>query len=447
MVGRGRCVLCVTVLLSVLACGNDAPGSGQETARVEDGIWRTSIGDGPVTVIVLHGGPGVPHRYLRPEWDELVGDARLLFYDQRGCGQSERTDSVTWERLADDLDVLVGAAGDHGPVALAGSSWGSILAVLYAYRHPGRVSSLVLSGVPGGLEWQLPGSRSSGTEFPFAEGGDSVVEPRVAVVTAADVAVPEIPSVWDSAEVVADSSFVVPELAARMGMACPRVRFAVSRSVRETAPPLDSLRRVDLPVLVLRGTEPTVVGDGAATLACRLPGARVVSIDGAGHDPWFERPTAFFSSVRAFLRDPDRPVAGAETVGTCPEPANEPPAVAIVPPPVSSAAGDGPSYLPRDVEPRLRNGDRIGELLRLRYPVRLREAGIGGRVTLWLYVDDAGTVVDRRIQRSSGHEALDRVATELVDSMRFTPATNGGAPVPVWIAQAIDFVPRDGAEP
>ena len=44
------------------------------------------------TVIVIHGGPGVTHNYLLPEWNQLGNYARLVFYDQRGNGGSQEAD-------------------------------------------------------------------------------------------------------------------------------------------------------------------------------------------------------------------------------------------------------------------------------------------------------------------------------------------------------------------
>jgi proline iminopeptidase len=48
--------------------------------------WQ--VGTKSETIIVLHGGPAVQHAYLRPEFDELQEMAKVIYYDQRGCGQS-----------------------------------------------------------------------------------------------------------------------------------------------------------------------------------------------------------------------------------------------------------------------------------------------------------------------------------------------------------------------
>jgi pimeloyl-ACP methyl ester carboxylesterase len=111
-------------------------------------IHVVEVGSGPTTVIVLHGGPGLGHQYLRPEWDILGGHYRVVYYDQRGCGQSTRRGPYRWEQHVTDLHSLVLRYKAHGPVVLAGSSWGSWLALLYAWSHPHEVDALVLSGMP-----------------------------------------------------------------------------------------------------------------------------------------------------------------------------------------------------------------------------------------------------------------------------------------------------------
>src|SRR5258708_4575062 len=63
---------------------------------VEDGfkVWYRSVGGGGthegVPLVILHGGPGVPHDYLE-NLEALASDnQRVIFYDQLGGGRSAR---------------------------------------------------------------------------------------------------------------------------------------------------------------------------------------------------------------------------------------------------------------------------------------------------------------------------------------------------------------------
>jgi pimeloyl-ACP methyl ester carboxylesterase/DNA-binding CsgD family transcriptional regulator len=77
---------------------------------------------------------------------ELGVSNRVIRYDQRGCGLSDReVERISLEAMVDDLEAVVDAAGTEH-FALLGISGGGPVAISYAARHPDRVSHLVLYG-------------------------------------------------------------------------------------------------------------------------------------------------------------------------------------------------------------------------------------------------------------------------------------------------------------
>ncbi len=98
-----------------------------------------------------------------------------------------------------------------------------------------------------------------------------------------------------------------------------------------------------------------------------------------------------------------------------------------------------PVFVPRDVDPRAVNDDEIRRLLRERYPLLLKEAGVDGTVSLWLYVDRTGEVAKVQVQASSGYTSMDRAAVEVARRMVFEPARNDGRPLAVWISRDVTF--------
>ncbi|HSM05015.1 MAG TPA: energy transducer TonB, partial [Longimicrobiales bacterium] len=76
------------------------------------------------------------------------------------------------------------------------------------------------------------------------------------------------------------------------------------------------------------------------------------------------------------------------------------------------------------------------------YPALLRDAGIGGTTNVWFFINAQGELEDMRIQKSSGHDALDEAALRVAAGIRFTPALNREEPVPVWVAFPITFQVR-----
>lgn len=85
-----------------------------------------------------------------PVWSHLIAELcqrhRLIRYDQRGCGLSDRDpDEISFDAWRRDLDTVVNASGVPRFV-LVGISQGAAIAIAYAVAHPERVSHLILYG-------------------------------------------------------------------------------------------------------------------------------------------------------------------------------------------------------------------------------------------------------------------------------------------------------------
>src|SRR5690606_28036699 len=85
----------------------------------------------------------------------------------------------------------------------------------------------------------------------------------------------------------------------------------------------------------------------------------------------------------------------------------------VVPPPPSDLS-QTPVFTPFEVRPRLRNAADFGSRLDQSYPPMLRDAGIGGTVTMWVFIDREGRVANTRLVQSSGYDQLDRVAEQMM---------------------------------
>ncbi len=111
----------------------------------------------------------------------------------------------------------------------------------------------------------------------------------------------------------------------------------------------------------------------------------------------------------------------------------------LPPPPVGARPSDVPSYIPRDVEPRLTNAPDLIRLARKRFPPELRQAGVSTRVDVFFFVSEKGEVTKAVIQNSSGYGRLDNVALEVARAGKFEPAMVRDKPVGVWIVLPISF--------
>jgi proline iminopeptidase len=110
-------------------------------------VWYGIAGQGnEIPLIVVHGGPGYPHDSLEP----LVGlsnERKVIFYDQLGCGNSQKVnDKSLWtlEYYLSELEEVV----KHlrlNQFHLIGNSWGAALAAAYCTHNPKGVKSLILA--------------------------------------------------------------------------------------------------------------------------------------------------------------------------------------------------------------------------------------------------------------------------------------------------------------
>jgi TonB family protein len=115
-----------------------------------------------------------------------------------------------------------------------------------------------------------------------------------------------------------------------------------------------------------------------------------------------------------------------------------------LPPPPGSATdlSQAPVFTPMDVHPQLMNADEVRRALERAYPPLLRDAGIGGTVLVWFFIDENGRVQNSTINQSSGHQGLDNAALDIAELYRFSPALNRDQRVPVWVSIPIQFESR-----
>ena len=116
-----------------------------------------------------------------------------------------------------------------------------------------------------------------------------------------------------------------------------------------------------------------------------------------------------------------------------------------LPPPPEEKATDlsaAPTFTPFTVAPSILNRDDVVRAMEREYPPLLRDAGIGGTVRVYFFIDENGVVQDNRIDQSSGHQALDDAALKVAGVYRFSPALNRDKKVPVWVSFPITFQVR-----
>jgi proline iminopeptidase len=104
------------------------------------------------TLLVLHGGPGFDHSGMRPYFDRFADTHQVIYLDHRGNGRSSgEAGDWTLAQWGDDIAGFCAALGIEKPVVY-GLSFGGMVAMSYAARHPDEPSKLVFSSTAGRMD-------------------------------------------------------------------------------------------------------------------------------------------------------------------------------------------------------------------------------------------------------------------------------------------------------
>jgi pimeloyl-ACP methyl ester carboxylesterase len=128
-------------------------------AVTDDGVHiaYTVVGDGPMDLVFVPGFVSHLEWWFEPvvlRWTQrLASFSRLILFDKRGTGLSDRVETVgDIDRRILDVKAVMDAAGSER-AALFGASEGGMLAAVFAATHPERVSALVLFGSQARVVW------------------------------------------------------------------------------------------------------------------------------------------------------------------------------------------------------------------------------------------------------------------------------------------------------
>lgn len=259
-------------------------------------------------ILFLHGSPN-----NGASWVGLAAampNARCLMLDCPGAGLSSQV--TKWGDHRQDTAAVVKAVLDQlgiERVALVGSSLGGLYAYNYALTHPEQVTSLTLLGCPAGpavlpipiferilaapipVSWLLamfkPSPKLARKMFADIGHGPAVADGRI----------PDAVFEWYE-ELLRHTETMRNTVEEVRAFETPFGRKPHGQITEE------ELAQLRPPVLYLWGdADPMAKPAHADALAALTPGARIEHLDGFGHLPWLDDPTAIASRLSTFLHE------------------------------------------------------------------------------------------------------------------------------------------------
>ena len=250
------------------------------------GLSYEEHGDG--SPLILSSGMGGSAGYWRPNIAALAEHFRVIAYDHRGTGRSDRTVTPRIESIGDDIRTLMDALG-IARAAILGHAIGGMGALGMALDTPDRVERLVIVNGWGRLDPYT--ARCFETRLALLR----ALGPR-AYVDAQPIFL--FPPQWISdhhAALEAEAehhlaAFPAAMIEARIVEAC---RFDVMDRLAEG---------LDLPVLLLASDDDALVPPACSTrLAQAIPQAQLVRMAWGGHACNVTDPAGFAARILAFL--------------------------------------------------------------------------------------------------------------------------------------------------
>lgn len=262
------------------------------------------VGEGP-PLALMHGGPGGDLYSMAP-FRALADANTLVLYDHRCNGRSACDDvtSMTWDTLVGDAEAI----REHLELerwAVLGHSFGGMVAMEYALRHPERLAALVLVDTGGDIRWVQEGVPTELARRGYGEGTvrfaerfyRGQIEPR-------EMTLGMLRFGRAYYHHMSYLGMLRAMFEARHMKTRPDAFIYGFSQLLDGWSVMDRLDAISTPTLVLAGrSDFQYPPERQRQLAAAITGARLELIDKAGHNAPHERPGEVNHAVRRFLAD------------------------------------------------------------------------------------------------------------------------------------------------
>jgi len=254
------------------------------------------------TVVLLHGGPGVPIDFS-PIAEQLSRNYQVITFDQRGTGRSPATGATySIDEYLKDIDAITQHFGVN-KFHLFGHSWGGLYGQIYAEKKPQRVLSMFLSSPSSGTGdvWKQTESEVMSFNKGHSDlwGWVTMGVKSLLGMLGSDKAYQSLfKQVLENYNKDFDPSFVATDAMVENVRAEP---INQTRCHIVEYPPLEDAPDYNFPVMITYGQK-DIYGKSKSSVRKRFPRATFVEFQNAGHIAWRHNNPEFMRVLSGFYQ-------------------------------------------------------------------------------------------------------------------------------------------------
>src|SRR5919204_932188 len=257
------------------------------------------LGDGPLDLVfVPQMVTNMEIFWENPRWSRFVRDlasfSRLILFDRRGAGLSDRPSGVPQlEQRMDDVRAVMDAVASQR-AAMLGSGADGAMGALFAATYPDRVSALVLFAVPPRGMWapDYPWGAREEKARELVEEAEKRFAQRDLITALAQRMYPSAAAGKD----VIDWAIRASRLSSSPGALAALRQMNLEIDIRSI------LSAIRVPTLVLHRTgDRHIPVEVSRLVAQQIPGAVYLELEGIDHVPWIGSPDVVVRAVRDFV--------------------------------------------------------------------------------------------------------------------------------------------------
>lgn len=274
-------------------------------------IFYKIEGNGKDTLVVIHGGPGMDSEYMVADFKPLAKKYTLLYYDQRGGGQSslpENTDQLHINNHISDLETLR-QFFELDKLNLIAHSFGPMVAAQYAIKYPNRVSKMVFLGPVPPMEGDFSARYSANLANRLSVEEQQQMGGFFQELIQGEDITKACKEYWSIAlkprlaeglpvSIVKGDCCAAPPKAIRFGMQVTNGATFGSLGNWDLRPVLKNL---NIATLILHGQQEAIPMDMVEEWELTMPNAKLIKVPEAGHFAYAEQPDIVWPAIEAFL--------------------------------------------------------------------------------------------------------------------------------------------------